>query len=445
MDGNENQHEKPTNNLINTLLEHRYLILEEIGKGGMATVYKAKDTDWNKIVAVKIIRIERLAPEILNKALKRFEQEAISLADLSHKNVIKVIDYGQHENSPFLVMDYFSKGALKKMIGNPHPWQDAIRMLKPVAEALEYAHQQDIIHRDVKPSNILFNENDQLILADFGIAKILDEEATVDLTGTKAVIGTPDYMSPEQGLGKPIDVRSDVYSLGIVLYELITGRNPFHADTPMETVFMHVSEPLPRPGKYVPKLPQEVEQMLIRALSKKPEDRYQTMAEFATELDKLASGQITPEKKKTTAMPQWVPWLAGAGLIILALIAFLPKGGSTPLPSISSPRSTSTPRKPTKIPAKYAYISVSNAYLYQGPDLEYYPARSDPYSKGSKFTVLARSTYSNWLLCRAQDGTVGWLYKDWIDISFSISNVSVAATIPVPPPPPTRRPSSGRN
>lgn len=254
--------------LVGTQVD-RYRITERIDEGGMAIVYKAVTTRLESEVAIKVIRIERFAPEIVHKTLKRFEREAKSLAQLTHPNIVGVIEYGEYEGKPYLVMEYLRGGSLKKFLGKKMPWQNAARLLLPIAYALEYAHKHNIIHRDVKPSNILLTESGEPMLADFGIAKIIEEDATMDLTGTRATIGTPEYMSPEQGLGKEIDLRSDIYSLGVVFYELITGQKPFLGDTPMETIFKHVNESLPKPTNFVPNLPATVEAVLVKALSKK--------------------------------------------------------------------------------------------------------------------------------------------------------------------------------
>jgi serine/threonine protein kinase len=266
----------------------RYHLLERLGEGGMATVHKAFDTHLESEVAVKVIRNRKLAPEILRKTLKRFEREARALVKLSHPNIVKIIDYGEFEGQPFLVMPYFRGGTLKDLMqGKPIPYQEAARLLSPIAQALSYAHQAKIIHRDVKPANILIDEAGNPMLTDFGIAKILDEEISINLTGTSAVIGTPEYMAPEQVSNHSVDHRADIYALGVVFYEMVTGRKPFQADTPVAVLFKHVSDPLPRPSSFVPNLPEEVEYFLIKALAKRPEDRYQDMAEFKKGLKKL--------------------------------------------------------------------------------------------------------------------------------------------------------------
>ncbi|MBV6433876.1 MAG: Serine/threonine-protein kinase PknD [Bryobacteraceae bacterium] len=275
-------------NLLNQSLG-RYHILEQLGEGGMATVYKAYDTRLETDVAVKVIRTENLAPSVLERALKRFEREAKALARLTHPNIVKVTDYGEHEGKPYLVMVYLPGGTLKQRLGKPIPWQEAARLLLPIAEALDFAHSQNMIHRDVKPSNILLTERGQPMLTDFGIAKILDLEETQDLTGTGVGVGTPEYMAPEQWTGKA-SALSDQYSLGVVLYEMLTGRKPYTADTPAAILLKQATEPLPRPGQFARDLPEKVEKILLKALAKNPEDRYPSMGGFAAALESALSG-----------------------------------------------------------------------------------------------------------------------------------------------------------
>jgi tRNA A-37 threonylcarbamoyl transferase component Bud32 len=270
----------------------RYHILEQLGEGGMAVVYKAYDTRLERDVAVKVIRTEKLTLETMTRTLKRFEREAKALAKLTHPNIVPITDYGEHDGKPYLVMPYLPGGTLKQRLkGKPMPWQDAVRLLIPIARALHYAHQQGIIHRDVKPSNILITQSGEPMLTDFGIAKILlDNEETADLTGTGMGVGTPEYMSPEQFQGKGVDARTDVYSLGVVLYEMVTGRKPYQADTPAAVLIKQVTEPLPRPCMFVPDLPAVFEKMLIKAMAKNSEDRYQNMGELTATLEGLLSG-----------------------------------------------------------------------------------------------------------------------------------------------------------
>jgi WD40 repeat protein/tRNA A-37 threonylcarbamoyl transferase component Bud32 len=265
----------------------RYEILEELGEGGMAVVYRANDSRLDRDVAIKVIRKGAFPADHIDRILKRFEREAKALARLSHPNIMKVLDYGEHEGSPFLVMEYLPGGTLKKKMGKPMQWEKAIQLILPIAEALDYAHTQNMIHRDVKPSNILLTQRGQPMLTDFGIAKILDLEETQDLTGTNMAMGTPEYMAPEQATAKFVDHRADIYALGIVLYEMVTGRKPFTADTPLAVLFKHASDPLPAPNIYVADLPDGVEKILLKMLAKKPEDRYQSMDELQKALEKL--------------------------------------------------------------------------------------------------------------------------------------------------------------
>jgi len=270
----------------------RYQILEQLGTGGMATVYKAFDTRLEREVAIKVIRREAFAPDEMEMLLKRFEREAKSLGRLSHPNIVGVIDYGEHEGAPYLVMEYLSGGTLKERLGKPIPWRNAVQMIIPIAQALDYVHARNIINRDVKPSNILMSEDGQPMLTDFGLVKIFGEkgkEAT-HLTSTGTGLGTPDYMAPEQWTGEAT-AQSDLYSLGVVLYEMITGHKPYTADTPAGVMLKQATEALPLPKTYVPDLPRDVESVLLKALAKDQIHRYPTMHAFLDDLQNLLAGK----------------------------------------------------------------------------------------------------------------------------------------------------------
>jgi serine/threonine protein kinase/formylglycine-generating enzyme required for sulfatase activity len=276
----------------------RYHILEQLGEGGMAVVYKAFDTKLEREVAIKVVRRQAFPEEKIDRILKRFEREAKALAKLDHPNIIPIIDSGEEDGTPYLVMNYISGGTLKKLLkGKPIDWQQASQLLAPVARALGYSHKHDIVHRDIKPSNILLSASGVPMLSDFGIAKIVNIEETTDLTATSMGVGTPEYMAPEQVTAKSIDHRADIYALGIVFYEMVTGRKPFQADTPMAVLFKHASDPLPRPTQFMPDLPKAVEQILLKALAKDPNNRYQSMNDFALALETLSNGKVASVKR----------------------------------------------------------------------------------------------------------------------------------------------------
>jgi serine/threonine-protein kinase len=275
----------------------RYRILEQLGQGGMAVVYKAYDTRLERDVALKVIRTGQIPPDHLNKLLQRFEREAKSQAKFDHLYIVPVHDYGEHEGSPYIVMAYRPGGTLKQMTGKQIPYQLAAQFLAPIASALTYAHERNVLHRDVKPSNILISDKGVPAITDFGIAKLLEAEGTA-LTGTGMGIGTPEYMAPEQWRGEPVP-QTDIYALGVVFYELVTGRKPYTADTPTAIALMQAMEPLPRPSELVPDLPERVEKVLFKVLSLKPEDRYGSMAEFGLVLEELAEGtKVEPLAEK---------------------------------------------------------------------------------------------------------------------------------------------------
>jgi len=339
---------------LNSRMLGRYRILEKAGEGGMAVVHKAEDTRLGNLVAIKFIRTDRLAPELAAKSLKRFEREAKSLAQLSHPNIVKVLDYGDMDGQPYIVMEYLPGGTLKQRLpGKIIAWEQAIKALLPIAQALQFAHERNIIHRDVKPSNVLFNEAKQPVLSDFGIVKMLGDDATQDLSTTSLLVGTPEYMSPEQARGEPFDHRVDIYALGIMLYEMVTGRKPFKADTPVGMLVKQASEPLPRPTLFNPDLPAAVEAALMKTLAKNPDERFRSMEGLISSLSQLlassgkSAGQglmVSETEKSSTRIPvptpapvrparqpsmaSWAPWLAfgGIGLVSLCLLGLVGLG-----------------------------------------------------------------------------------------------------------------------
>ena len=252
----------------------------------MAAVYQGYDERLRRTVAIKIIKIPSVGE---NRFLTRFEREAEALAQLSHPNIVDVYDYGDENGLPYLVMEYLSGGTFKQYLGKPVPLQDAAKAVLPIAKALAYAHSQGILHRDVKPSNILIREDGEPVLTDFGIAARVESQHT--LTGTGLGIGTPEYMSPEQGLGKKLDGRTDMYSLGVILYELVTGKKPFEGATPAEIAIKQNTQTAMRPSQILPDLDDLTDRIVLKALERDPEHRYADMANFAGVLENLALGK----------------------------------------------------------------------------------------------------------------------------------------------------------
>jgi tRNA A-37 threonylcarbamoyl transferase component Bud32 len=254
-----------------------YRILEQIGFGGMATVYKAYQASMDRMVAVKIVS-NHLAHDRF--FYQRFEQEARVIAKLEHPHIVPVYDFGKHDDIAYLAMRYLQAGTLKDVLAHgPLPMSETVRVIADVAAGLDHAHQQGIVHRDVKPSNILVDKSGFAYLTDFGLAKVL--ETSLELTGSGAMLGTPAYMAPEQTLGRPVTPQTDVYSLGITLYELATGRPPFEGDTPAGVALMHVYSPLPPPRDINPAMAEAVASVIVKALAKDPVERYQSAGALA--------------------------------------------------------------------------------------------------------------------------------------------------------------------
>ncbi|CAG0933106.1 serine/threonine-protein kinase PpkA [Thermoflexales bacterium] len=278
---------------------NQFEILEAIGQGGMAMVYQARQPAMNRIVALKVLS----TPMAVNPTfLARFKQEAQMIASLEHAHILPVFDMGEQEGWIFIAMRYMSHGTLTSRIAQgPVPLKDVGKWIEQIGSALDYAHQRGVVHRDVKPSNVLLDAQGNAFLADFGIAKW--SEGSLDLTGS-GVIGTPQYMSPEQGQGLKIDGRSDEYSLAVLAYEMIVGRPPFEAETPFAIVLKHITEPLTPPILINPRVPQAVSDVISRALSKDPNERYPTTLVFA---QALSAAIVAEPIGGTLPLPQAAP------------------------------------------------------------------------------------------------------------------------------------------
>ncbi|GEM_PF-779207 len=278
---------------LTRLVNNRYRIIEKIGQGGMAVVYKTFDTTLNRFVALKVIRSEVFGVETVSRIVKRFEREAQTLAKLNHPNIVKVYDYGSFQGIPYLVMDYLNGSTLKDL-EKPMSVEMACKYLIPIAKGLAHAHLHGVLHRDIKPSNILITLSGEAMLTDFGIAKLIEGNEDTSLTGTGVGIGTPEYMAPEQGLNVNVDHRADIYSLGVVMYELITGKKPFLADTPLAVLYKQMNDPLPDPLLINKQLTTDVVHFLYRTLDKNPNNRFATMDEMVEALNDLLHGDYCP-------------------------------------------------------------------------------------------------------------------------------------------------------
>src|SRR6266850_553042 len=274
-----------------------YRIVAPIGRGGMATVYRAYHRALDRDVAIKVLP-DFFAEE--DSYRERFQQEARSVARLTHPNILNVFDYGQENGITYLVLELVEGGTLGDRLGSPMELEDVVRLLRPVASALDHAHSQNILHRDIKPSNILIQADGKPVLADFGLATMVG--STERLTATGTVLGTPEYMSPEQATGATLGPASDQYSLAIVAYEMLTGRVPFQAPTPVAVLISHMSQAMPPTRELEGKLSGHIEDALRRGLAKVAADRYPTASQFVAALTPAAwTGGARPDFKDSKA------------------------------------------------------------------------------------------------------------------------------------------------
>ena len=259
----------------------RYRVIEQLGRGGMATVFKCHDPTLDRHVAVKVLPSYYTEDPTF---VGRFAQEARTVASLNNPNILQIFDFGDDKGFTYIVTEMVSGGTLEdKLTGEPLSIEDVLRYMRPLAQALDYAHASGIVHRDLKPANVLLSDDDRPILADFGLARML--ESAVRFTQSNQALGTPEYMAPEQAMGADADHRSDLYAVGILLYQMILGQTPFKADTPAATLMAHVHRPLPLPSTINPGIDSNVEALLLKALAKDPEDRYQSTTEMIEALE----------------------------------------------------------------------------------------------------------------------------------------------------------------
>jgi tRNA A-37 threonylcarbamoyl transferase component Bud32/thioredoxin-like negative regulator of GroEL len=315
-----------------------YRIVKQLGQGGMASVFKAYHAALDRYVALKVLH-----PAFLEEPnfLARFQREARVVAKLEHPNIVPVYDFSEHDGQPYLVMKFIEGRTLKaEMADGPLTPTRGLAILRAVGAGLSYAHGQGILHRDIKPSNVLLDEDGGIFLADFGLARIA--QAGESTLSSDMLLGTPQYISPEQARGeRDLDAGTDIYSLGVVMYEMVVGRVPFNADTPFSIIHDHIYTPLPLPQTVNPKVPAAVERVLLKALAKERTDRYQTVddlvAAFGEAIDPEtgdqesvigADGPAAPTRaysqdQETPASPRSRRWWAVGGLAMICLCLFV--------------------------------------------------------------------------------------------------------------------------
>ena len=374
--------------LIGHTLGH-YKLLEEVGRGGMATVCRAIDTRNDTEVAIKV-----LSPTISgdNRFVRRFKREGSLLASLKHPSIVPVLGYGDSKGMAYMVMPYIKGVSLQERLERGRiSKKESERWITQIANALMFAHSQGIIHRDVKPSNVMIDKSGDALLTDFGLAR--EVEGSNTLTGSM-LLGTPAYMAPEQGRGDLVDARSDQYSFGVILYQLVTGRLPFEADSPMGTVLKHIQEPVPRPSRYVNDMSPALERVILKCLAKDPEYRYPTVAAFFEAYRAAKDGASIADLDLETVVVPLDPALreradfyrvdslrdelqpargSRLGLILVGILPLIVLGIVIAVPSVSENlrRLFNLPTVPTIVPTEAASLplaaSSSEVEPTQGP------------------------------------------------------------------------------
>ena len=309
-----------------TVLGRRYEILQLLGQGGMGAVYRARDREVNRMVALKVIRPELAGDSAI---LDRFKQELVLSHQVTHKNVVRIYDLGDADGIKFITMEYIAGQDLRSLIVQQKifPPQEAVEMMRQVCRALEAAHAVGVIHRDLKPQNIMRDKQGRVVVMDFGLARLLDSHDGMTQTG--AIVGTMEYMSPEQGLGKPLDERSDVFAVGLIFYELLTGKMPYRADSALASLVKRTQERAVPVSEYSSSIPHALSDIVGKCLEPKLQDRYQHVGEILTDLEAWQGGRAAATLNFPSSSRPWgqtIPWhwIGGvAAVLVLAIVGFL--------------------------------------------------------------------------------------------------------------------------
>src|SRR5881628_3489603 len=295
--------------LLNTLFDGRYRIQRKLGTGGMANVYLAEDEVLGRRVAIKILN-DRHAGD--DQFVERFRREAKNAASLSHPNIVSIYDRGEAEGSYYIAIEYLDGRTLKELLvrNGPPPISIAIDYARQILGAIGFAHRNGIVHRDIKPHNVVVGRDGRLKVTDFGIAR----SGASQMTEVGSIIGTAQYLSPEQARGSPVDQTSDLYSVGVVLYEMLTGQVPFTGDTPLEIAMKHLSEVPKPPSELRPEVPHDLDLVVLRALAKDPADRYESAEAMSADLKRVLDGLPVGDETANAATAV----LSGAGAMAAA-------------------------------------------------------------------------------------------------------------------------------
>ncbi len=461
---------------MDTLIGKRigpYEIRDLIGRGGMATVYRGYQTNLNRYVAIKVLA-DWMSQD--TQFVQRFRLEALAAGGLRHPNILTILDAGTFEGQHYIVMDYVPAGTLGDLLSKgPLAPEQAASLTAQIADALDYVHRRGIVHRDMKPTNILIEEDGRPLLADFGIAQAMASGPR--LTQTGSAMGTPEYMSPEQGQGARVDGRSDIYSLGIILYQMLAGKVPFKADTPVATIYQAVSQPPVPPRQINPAIPPYLENIILKAIAKRPEDRFQSGSEMA---EALRNRRVTPvpSSRGATRPPTRPPTPAGGtaaparkplplilgGLVVLVAVVALsvllsglfrnptpgpsagavaateqPTATETPPPTMTSSPPTSTPPVietvvtplPT-LPGEVLVTTNAETQIYAGPGEAHPVLITVP--EGQQVPVSGRTQDNTWWRITVA-GITAWIANDKVMAPPEALALEVVTDVPTPPKP----------